>query len=479
MSLKKLAISGAFWVSIQLFGNQIISFGVSLILTRMLLPEEFGLVAMLGIFIGLANAFINSGLTQSLIRTEHLDDEDFSTVFYFNLIVSIVIYCISYFLAPLIAIFYNQIILTSIVRIYSLIFIINAFSTVQTTRLTKIMDFKTQTKVSMPSLIISSIIGVTLAFKGYGVWSLVLSSLSQALANTIQLWYWTNWKPIMVFNKVKFKKHFLYGVKLMFSGILDIVFTNVNTILIGKYFAPAQVGFYNQANTLQMIPVGNINTVINKVSFPLFSAIQDDDIRLKSIYSRIMQLVVFLVAPVLILIAVLGEPLFRFLFTEKWLPAVPYFKILCINGILYPLHTYNLQILKVKGRSDLFLKLEIFKKAIQLLVVILSFQFGIFGLLYGSVIFSGLAFFINTYYSGKYINYGALQQIRDLLPTILIATFVGSFIYLLNMYFINHISNDLNRISLYGFLGILSYLAISFLFKIKALVELKKIITFR
>ena len=476
MSLKNQALSGVYWSSMQLLGTQAIGFGVSLILARLLLPAEFGLIAMLGIFIGLATTLINSGLTQSLIRSENLDDEDYTTVFYFNMAGSIIIYIVIYFAAPLIASFYNQDLLTSIVRVYCITFIINAFSAIQTTRLTKMMDFKTQTKVAVPSLIIGSIVGIFMAYNDYGVWSLVWSGIAQASAATIQLWYWAKWRPLWAFNIAKFKQHFNYGVKLMFSGILDIIFTNAYAIIIGKFFLPAQVGFYTRAETLQMLPVGGISSIITKVSFPLFSAIQNDDVRLKSIYKRIMQMVIFLVAPTLILMAVLGEPLFRFLFTEKWLPAVPYFQILCFNGILYPIHSYNLQILNVKGRSDLFLKLEVIKKMLVVLVILISLQYGIYGLLFGSVISSIFAFFINTHYSGKFLNYSAWQQTKDLLPIIILAVFTGVVVYYIDHLLQLNFLNDFSRLSLGTLSGVITFVSTAYLIKISSLTELIDII---
>lgn len=476
MSLKKQALSGVFWSSMQLFGNQFISFGVSMVLARLLLPSEFGLIAMLGIFIGLGNALINSGLTQSLIRTESLDDEDYSTVFFFNLGGSIIIYGVIYSVAPFIANFYNQELLTSIVRVYCIAFIINAFSAIQITRLTKMMDFKTQMKVSIPSLIIGSSAGIIMAYNDYGVWSLVWSSIIQTIVGTLQLWFWSKWRPSLVFNLTKFKYHFNYGVKLMLSGILDLIFTHAYTIIIGKFFAPAQVGFYNRAQTLQMLPVKTFSSIVTKVSFPLFSSIQNDDVRLKSIYKRIMQMVIFIVTPTLILMAVMGEPLFRLLFTEKWLPSVPYFQILCVTGILYPIHSYNLQILNVKGRSDLFLKLEVLKKIMVVLVIVVSFQYGIDGLLYGSVFTSVVAFFINTHYSGKFLNYPAWEQTKDLLPIICLGILTGAMVYFLDRNCIIAIHNDFFRLLLSSSFGAALYIVSAYIFKMSSLIELIHII---
>ena len=472
MSLKKQALSGVFWSSLQLFGTQGIGLIVSVILARLLLPAEFGLIAMLGIFMGLAATLINSGLTSSLIRTEVVDEEDYATVFYFNLIVSCLLYGIFILIAPLIASFYNQPILTAVVRVYSCTFIINAFSAIQITRLNKAMDFKTQLKVSIPSLIIGCSVGIALAYLGYGVWSLVWSSIIQSVTSTIQLWFYAKWKPLWVFSKSKFRHHFHYGVKLMFSGILDIIFTNAYTIIIGKLYAPAQVGYYNRAESLQMFPVSAINSIIGKVTFPLFATIQNDDVRLKMVYKKIMQMVLFLVTPTLILMAVLAEPLFRFLLTEKWLPAVPYFQILCFNGILYPIHSYNLQILIVKGRSDLFLKLEIIKKILIVVLIICSIPFGIYGLLYGSVVGSVLCFYINTHYSGKFLNYTAWQQTKDIVPIIIVSILVGAVVLCSDVVLKNYYFIDFFRLAAGSFLGVLLFLLAARIFKLSSLNEL-------
>lgn len=262
----------------------------------------------------------------------------------------------------------------------------------------------------------------------------------------------------------------------MFSGLLDVIFTNAYTIVIGKFFSPAQVGFYNRADTLQMLPVGTLSSVVTKVTYPLFSSIQNDDVRLKSVYKRIMQMVIFLVAPTLILMAVLAEPLFRFLFTERWLPAVPYFQILCVNGILYPIHSYNLQILTVKGRSDLFLRLEVIKKLMIVMVLLISFQYGIYGLLCGSVLTSILAFFINTHYSGKFLNYTAWEQTKDILPIIFISVLVGGLVLVSDLILKNYYFIDFFRLALGSFLGIVLYIISAYFFKLSSLFELITIV---
>jgi len=475
MTLKKQAISGFFWTGLQQFGRQGIAFITSIILARILSPYEFGLIAMIGIFIALGDSLIKGGLTNSLIRSENINEDDYSTVFIFNLVGSIFIYFILFALAPLIASFYKQVELIEIIRWYSLVFIINALSAVQLTRLTKLMDFKTQLFVSLPSILVSSLIGIYLAISNFGVWSLVWSAIAQSFLSTIQVWIYSKWIPNFVFSIDKFKSHFSYGFRIMLSSILDIIFVNIYTLVIGRYFLPIQVGYYNRANTLQMFPVTNLSMILNKVSFPLFSSIQNNDVRLKEVYKKMMQMVLYIIAPILVIMGVLAEPIFRFLFTEKWLPAVPYFQILCYNGILYPIHSYNLQILNVKGRSDLFLRLEIIKKSLVLLMILITFQFGIFGLLIGSTITSTLAFFINTFFSGKLINYNSFDQIRDLLPIIITTAVMGLMVYFLDYYLKNSLS-DFFRIVSMGLLGIGIFFIFSLILKLNSYIELKSII---
>lgn len=464
------------WTFAQQFSVQGISFVVSIILARLLLPAEFGLIAMISVFVSLSNALISSGMTQSLVRTEILDDDDFSTVFYFNLAVSILMYAVIYALAPFIADFYRQELLVNILRVYSIVFVIDALAAIQVTRLTKVLNFKTQMKVAVPSLILSGIVGVGMAFYGFGVWSLVGAALTKSFFNTVQYWLWSSWRPVFRFKMEKFRQHFHYGIKIMLSSILDIIFVNGTTIIIGRFFLPAQVGFYNRADTLKQLPVMNIANMVDKVAFPLFAAMQNDDVRLKSAYKKIMQMVIYLVAPVLFIMAALAEPLFRFLFTEKWLPAVPYFQILCMNGLLYPIHSYNLTILKVKGRSDLFLKLEIVKKIIIAVVILLSIQYGIYGLLYGSVISSVLCFFVNTHYSGKFLNYPAFAQIADLFPLLFVGAVAGAVAFGADFFLKQFTSVDFFRLAISGSAGVLFYVVISHLIKISSFSELKLII---
>lgn len=476
MSLKQKALSGIFWTLIQQFSSQGISFIVTIILARLLLPEQFGLIAILNVFVNIGSILMDGGMGQSLIRTENPDIEDYSTVFYFNLIVSFIIYSVVYILSPFIAEFYNQPELEYITKWYCIIFITNAFSSIHYTRLTKNMEFKKELTITIPSLILSSTVGVLMAYNGFGIWSLVISSILQSTTVGFQLWFRSDWKPIFKFNKEKFYFHFKYGYKLTLSGILDAFFNNIYVLIIGKYFAAIQVGFFNRADSLKQLPVNNISSVLNKITFPLFAKIQDDNERLKEMNKKIMQMVLYFVAPTLLIMAALGEPLFRLLFTDKWLPAVPYFQILCWGGILYPIHAYNLNILKVKGRSDLFLRLEIFKKVIVIITIISSISFGIIGLLYGTIITSIIAFFINTYYTGKLINYSSFKQLKDLTPILIVAALTGGLVYSLDVLLLNKILNDIFRLIVGSIFGIIIFYLLSILLRLDSLNELKLII---
>jgi O-antigen/teichoic acid export membrane protein len=476
VNLRQKTLSGMFWSFLERFSSQIIQFVVGIILARILLPEEFGLIGMIAVFIALGTSLTDSGLTSSLIRTPDAGDEDYSTVFFTNLGASILIYCLIYLLAPHIASFFNQEMLVGIVRVYCLTFIFRAFSAVQSTRLTAAMDFRTQMLVQLPSLVGGGITGIALAYAGFGVWSLVYMQLVQTALSTIQLWMRTGWVPRWVYNVEKLKYHFDFGYKLTLSGIIDTIYQNIYHIVIGKYFSAAQLGFYTRAQAMKQLPVSNISSSLNRVTYPMFTAIQDDDVKLKSVYQRMMQQVLFWVAPILIIGGVLAEPLFRFLLTEKWLPAVPYFQILCFVGIMYPLHSYNLNILKVKGRSDLFLRLEIVKKSLITIGLVFAIPFGIYGLLWMQVFLTVVAFLINTHYSGKLIDYPALDQVKDLAPVFGIAILAGLITLAFDSTFSGILHRDLIRLVAGTVTGMLTYLGLSTFLKLRALTDFRQIV---
>lgn len=474
MSLKKQAVSGMIWTYSQQFGSQILTFIVSIILARVLMPEEFGLIGMLAIFIGIGTTLFDGGLTNSLIRCNDLDEEDYATVFYFNFGCSIIIYVLLFFCAPFIAQFYKQPILTSITRVYGLTFIISAFGTVQNTILTKELQFKKQTIITFPAILISGALGVGLAYMGFGVWSLVYSALANSFLISLFLWLSSGWYPKLLFNKVKFHKHFHYGYKLTLSGILDIIFTNIYQIVIGKFYSVALVGYYTRANSLMMLPVGNISGALNKVIFPVFSKVQNDIPRLRKVYKQVMQLVLFIITPLMVILIVLAKPLTIFLFTEKWLAMVPILQIICISGVLYPIHLYNLIVLQVKGRSDLFLKLEIVKKVMVAVVLVITLYYGFYALLWGQLICSILALFINTHYAGKMLDYSMFSQLKDITPIFIFSIVMGFVIY--GLYFFLAEQSNFLQLAVCGIVGGIIYVALAWLFKYDSITDIKNLI---
>ena len=434
MSLKQQALSGVKWNFVQQFSVQIINFVVQVMLARLLMPEMFGLIAMVIVFISIGQTLMDSGMTSSLIRTKEPDQLDYSTVFVTNLFMSLTVYGIVFFSAPSIALFYNQNEITDIVRLFSLSFVIRALVAVHLAKLTKEMNFKLQMKLQIPSTIISGVVGIYMAYDNYGVWSLVWLNLIQAIIFAVLSWVFINWRPSLVFDKEKFKYHFKFGYKLTLSGLIDTIYNNSYRIVIGKFFPPASVGFFNQAETMRLFPVLQISTVVGKVTYPLFANI-NDDLALRNAYRKTMKLVIFITLPLMLSLNLIAEEGFRLLFGEKWLPAVPYFQVLAIASIVRPLSAYNLNILKVKDRSDLFLLVEVIKKIVGVLLLILGLYFGVMGLVISLVIFSFISYIINMFFSGRLINYSIWEQLCDISIMLAIGCILYGVMYRMKVFF--------------------------------------------
>lgn len=473
-SLRKRALKSVFWTGIQQFSTSGVSFIVSIILARLLLPKEFALIAMTALFLEVGRTLRDSGLASSLIRTVNPDDEDYSTVFYFNLAVSILIYIILYFLAPFIADFYNQPILTKLVRVLSLKVIFGAFSSIQMTQLTKVMDFRTQLFINLPALAISSTVGIYMAYNGYGVWSLACMTIVQSIITCVILWIYSGWRPLLSFSQSKFKYHFNFGNKLAVASLLNTLFKNIYPVIIGKFYHASILGYYSRAESLRNFPITSLSAVLNKVTYPLFAEIQNSDIRLKSTYKSIMQLSMFIVSPILILMIALAYPLFELVLTSKWLSAVPYFQILCLAGLFRPISAYNLNILNVKGKSSLRLRLSILKRSLTIIFVIAGFQFGIFGLLIAQLINSLVGLYINCHHSGKLINYRFIEQIKDIYMFVIISSISGFLVYFIDVTFFD-MNSFFVRLLSGVILGSFSYILLNFITQPQFLYDLRKI----
>lgn len=431
-SLRHKTISGIFWSLLQNIGSRGISFIVTIVLARILTPEIFGLVGMLAILIQLSQSLIIAGLNQALIQKKDTDEEDYSSVFWLNLVASLAIYGILYLSAPFIADFYRQPALVRLTRILSLVFVINAFSYVQETKLRKEMHFRTLTIIHIPSIIIAGAVSIVLAAMGAGVWSLVAMELVSRFAYAVQIWIHAKWMPLFVFNRAKIRRLFAFGGKIMLSEILSSVYQNIYPVIIGRFFPLSSVGYYQTANKVVKTPSTTLSNALNSVTFPAFASIQDDDKKLKEGYRRVIKQLLFWICPAFVLAAVLAIPLFELVFGGKWLPAVPYFRILCVAGVLYPLSAYNMNIINVKGRSDIFLRLELIKKAFVTVGLIIAIPYGIWALLGFQAVSSLFSYFLNSYYSGRFIQYPASEQIKDIFPTLLLSAGIGIVAFLIN-----------------------------------------------
>lgn len=432
-SMKKKTIGGLLWSFGDLVGNQGIQFLIQIILARMLLPEHFGLIGMILVFIALSNSLVDSGFTQALIRERNASQTDYSTVFYFNFLISVLIYWILYAAAPSIGSFFDEPQLVQLVRVLSIGIIINSFAVIPKAMFAKEVNFKVQAKINLSSSILSGLIAVGLAMAGYGVWSLVLRQLSM---NTIQSLLFTiakKWMPSLVFSITSFKRLFGFGWKLLVSGLIDTFYTNVYFLIIGKQYSTAQLGYYTNASRFSEIVSQNLAATILRVTYPVLSRIQDDNERLKQSYKNITKLAAFLIFPVMVGMAAVGEPLVLLVFGEKWLPMVNYFQLLSIAGMLYPILALDLSIFQVKGRSDLYLLLEIINKTslTVLLLIAIGLDLGVIGLIVAAILNTYLEFFVNCHFSKKEVAYPAKEKVRDLLPIYLLSLGMGGVVWTL------------------------------------------------
>jgi len=397
-------------------------------MARVLTPEDYGLVGMLTIFIAISQALIDSGFSQALIRKQDRSEIDNSTVFYFNIAVGCILYLILFFSAPLIARFYNEPVLVPLTRVISLSVVINSFVVVQRALLTVKIDFKTQAKASLTASIVSGVVGIIMVYTGWGVWSIVWYQISNLLINVALLWVFSKWRPTWQYSWASFRELFGFGSKLAISAILDTLYQNVYLIVIGKVFKAADLGYYTRAHQFASFPSSNLTGIIQRVTFPVLCTIQDDDDRLRDVYRRFLRLSAFIIFPLMAGLAAVAHPLVVILLKEQWAFTAVLLQIVCFSMMWYPIHAINLNLLQVKGRSDLFLKLEIWKKCIGVAILCATVPFGLVAMCFGSIASSIIALIINTYYTGKLIQVGFLTQMRDLLPTLAYSLTTGAFV---------------------------------------------------
>lgn len=462
MSLRAKASKGVVWVAIERFGQQFLQAVIFIILARLLTPEDFGLIAMLMIFFAIAQSFIDSGMGQALIREKEISDHDRATVFWFNLLLSLLFYAILFLSAPWIAAFYDRPELIDLTRFMGLAVIFFGVAIVQRSEMTQQLEFKKQAYAQIPAIFIAGIVSVLMAYFGFGVWALATQYLLMALISSLTLWFLQPARILIEFNKDSFKRLFGFGFKLLLSGLLYTTYKHIYKLVIGKFFEAATLGFYTQAQKLKQLVTSNLIGIIQKVTYPLLSKAQDDQERLKRGYRQVIKVSSFVIFPSVIMLFILAVPIMTILLGEQWEPAAPFLQILCISGVLYHLHAINLNILKVLGRSDLFLNLEILKKVNTTIAIIVGLQFGIWGLLIAQVLSSYIALFINTYYSAKFLNYPVSEQVVDVFSVMLLSLPIVVIFGGLSWYYP---AESVLMLALYMSLSILAYLFFNLFFR--------------
>ncbi|MCX4301079.1 MAG: lipopolysaccharide biosynthesis protein [Alistipes sp.] len=416
-NLRSKTVKGVGWSFTDNIANQGISFVVGLVLARLLSPEEYGLIGVILIFIGISNSLVDCGFSNALIRKNTTTDTDYNTVFIVNMAVSIVLFLILWMAAPAIAKFFGQFQLVPLTRAMAVVPVINAFGIIQRTIFVKRIDFRTQTKISFIASGSSGVIGIGMAVGGLGGWSLVGQQISRQLLNTVFLWGYNTWRPRKAFSVESFRELFGFGWKLLVAGMIDTGWREIYKVVIGKFYAPVTLGQYTRAEQFASIFSSNITTMVQRVSYPVLSSIQDDRIRLKAAYRKVIISTMWITFTCMLGLVAIARPMVVVLIGEQWLPCVPMLQIVCFSMMLYPLHAINLNMLQVQGRSDLFLRLEIIKKIIAVGPILLGVFFNIYYMLIGSAMAGFISYYLNAYYSGPFLGYSIAEQVKDILPS--------------------------------------------------------------
>lgn len=430
-SLKDKTIKGVAWSGIDNIAQFGVTFLVSIVLARLLSPDDYGLVGIIAIFTSVCQALINGGFTTALIRKKDANDDDYNTAFIVNLGISLLLYVVIYLCSPFIAGFFHREELIALTQVSSLGMIIGALGLVQQTRLTKRIDFKTQTKITIVASVVSGIVGIVMALMGFGVWSLVAQSLTSQGLRTVLLWVANKWVPQLHFSSDSFHELFGFGWKMMVSGLIDTVWKELYQVVVGKFYSPATLGQYTRAKQFSTLFSSNLTSVIQRVTYPVLSNIQDDKGRMVAAYRKMIKTTMFVTAVSMFFLGAISEPLLYCLIGPKWHEAAVYLPLICITGSTYPLHAINLNMLQVQGRSDLFLGLEVIKKIIGIAPLSVCIFYGILPMLYTSILTNIIGYFLNSYYSGKFLGYSSWMQIKDIAPSYGIATLVALSVFFL------------------------------------------------
>ena len=459
-------VSSLLWKFAERIGAQGVNLIVSIVLARILAPEEYGVVALVTIFITISNVFIEQGFGTALVQKKDADDLDFSSVFYCNVVLSIILYIIIFLLAPVIAKFYNNMQIIVILRVLAITVLISGVKSVQNAYVSRKMIFKKFFICTSIGTIFSAVIGIWMAYKGYGVWALVVQQLTNNLVDTIMLWITVKWKPIARISFNRIKRLFGFGWKMLCSGLIDSIYNELYGLAIGKIYTPEQLAYYNRANQFPNIITVNINGSISSVMLPALANEQENKQKLKEMMQKSIKLSSFLLFPMMFGLVAVAEPLVKIILTDKWLEAIPLMQLLCFSYALWPIHTINLQAISAMGRSDIFLKLEIIKKIIGIVALAISFKLGIKFMVMTKIITSIISTFINSYPNKKLLNYSYIQQLKDITGAVIM-----SFLMMIIVYLMNYIEiNIYLLLVLQIIIGIIIYVGISYIFKNENLV---------
>lgn len=469
----KVVASNLIWRLAERWGAQGVSFVVSIVLARFLLPEDYGLVAIVTVITSILNVFIDSGMANALIQKKDADDLDFSTVFYFNMTFCIVLYLVVYIAAPWIGKLYHSQTLIPVLRVLSLTLVIAGIKNTQMSYVSKTMQFRRFFFSTLGGTITAAVVGIIMAYHGYGVWALVVQQLVNSTIDTSILWITVRWRPKLVFSFSRLRKLVSFGWKILASNLLDTVYNNVRTLIIGVIYSSSDLGLYNKGKSFPWLIIENINSAINSVLLPAMSSKQDDKESLKNMTRRSIKISTYVIAPIMMGLFFTATPLIRILLTEKWLPCVPFMRIFCVAYMFYPIHTANLNAILAKGRSDIFLKLEIIKKVVGIIALLISMNISVMAMAYSLLITTVFSMIINSWPNRKLLSYTLLEQLLDIFPGILLALGMGIGVW--SIHFLN--IPDLLLLCIQVVLGILIYISGSIVFKMDSWHYIWKIVS--
>ena len=454
-------INNFLWRLLERFGAQGVTFLVSIILARLLDPSTYGTVALVTVIISILSVFIDSGLGSALVQKKDADDIDFSTVFYFNIIFCIIFYIILFLISPIISIYYGNFELTNIIRVLGLTLIISGFKNVQNAYVSRNLIFKSYFYATLSGTIVSAIIGIWMAYNNYGVWALIVQNVSNNLIDTVVLWFMVRWRPKLLFSFDRLKLMFDYGWKLLASSLLDTFWKQLRQLIIGLKYSTSDLAYYNKGNNFPEVTTVSILTSLDSVLFPAMAQEQDNVFQVKQITRKAIRIGSYVLWPVMIGLAVCSDNLIKLILTDKWLPAVPYLRIFCITYAFYPIHTSNLNAIKALGRSDIFLKLEIIKKIVGLIIILISMKYGVYAMALSTIVSSVLSQIINSYPNKKLMNYKYIDQLKDLLPSLAMSVIMGIIVYCINFIGLN----SLLTLVIQVISGMIIYLVLSIITK--------------